>query len=90
MFHIFVQSSEIIEVIHQKYMQSLNDGTMTNGDKYMPLIMLNTDYKGKTALELAIELQRPKPFELMIDLLSLFNEFCFTKMMIEILPKMLF
>jgi hypothetical protein len=89
LFHYFVSNSEIIEVIHDKFSQAKEDGSLLEEEKFMPLVLLNPDFNGKTALELAVEYQRPKPFELMINLLSQFDEFCFSKMMITILPKML-
>ena len=51
--------------------------------------MLNPDNDGKTALELAIDMQRPKTFELLLNMLIPFNEFCFSKMLIPCMPKMI-
>ena len=62
---------------------------LTQAVKYIPLVLLNPDYNGKTALELAVELHRPKTFELMLNLLAQFDEFCFSKMMLTVMPKML-
>jgi hypothetical protein len=89
LFHYFVQNSEVIEVMHNKYMNLKDNNILSQDDKYMPLVLLNPDYNGKTAIELAVDRQRPKPFELMINLLAQFDDLCFTKMMMNCLPKML-
>jgi hypothetical protein len=52
----------------------------------MPLVLLQPDIDGKTALDIAIEKERPKSFELMIDLLETFDEFCLSKMMLKSFP----
>lgn len=88
MLHYFVEKSEVIEIIHNKYMNLKENNILKTKEKYMPLVLLTSDYEGKNALELAIEKQRPKAFELMLNLLSQFDEFCFTKMMLNCLPKM--
>lgn len=69
-FHYFVQNSDVVEVIHNKYMRLMENGIMIKNQKYIPLLMLNPDYDGKTALELAVELHRPKTFDLLLNLLA--------------------
>ena len=66
----------------------MENDSLTDKDKNMPLVILNPDKKGKTALDWALDKQRPKCFELMISLLSNFNHICVTKMMITTLPQM--
>lgn len=44
--------------------------------------MLNPDSDGKTALDLAIDQLAPKSFEMMIDMLEEFPDFCLSKMML--------
>ena len=89
LFHYFVQKSEVIEVIHDKYMGLLENGNLTKDQKFIPLVMLLPDNDGKTALELSIEKHCPRTFELMLNLLAQFNEFCFSRMMLTVLPNML-
>lgn len=56
LFHYFVQNSEVIEVMHNKYMNLKDNNILRPQDKFMPLVLLNPDYNGKTALELAVDL----------------------------------
>lgn len=69
-------------------MEAIENKALTNKDRNMPLVMLNPDSKGKTALDWALDKQRPKSFELMISLLGNFNHIPITKMMITTLPQM--
>ena len=57
----------------------------------MPLVSLNPDCNGKTALDLAIEKQTPKALDFMIALLSYepFQKVCITKMMIKSFQKLI-
>jgi len=55
----------------------------------MPLTLLHPDKNGKTALDLAIELERPKSFELMVDMLEPLNNYCLSKMMLDSFPHMI-
>jgi hypothetical protein len=55
----------------------------------MPLVILNPDENGDTALELALKKQRPKCFELMIDLLEDYESFFLSKMMLNSFPQMI-
>jgi hypothetical protein len=45
---------------------------LNTSNKYIPLVLLNKDEEGNTALEVAHMSQRPKAFEYMIELLSEF------------------
>lgn len=76
-------------MFHNKYMTLKDNNMLLPTQKYIPLVLLNPDYDGMTALELAVELHRPKTFDLMINLLSQFDEFCISRMMLNVLPKML-
>ena len=51
--------------------------------------MLNPDPDDKTALDLAIEQLVPRSFEMMIDMLEDFPDFCLSKMMLLAIPNMI-
>jgi hypothetical protein len=53
-FHHYVQRPEIVEIISDKYRKMKNNNMLTNRQKYMPLIILNPDHSGNTALDLAL------------------------------------
>ena len=57
----------------------------------MPLVILNPDCDGKTALDLSIEKQTPKALDFMIALLSKepFEKVCITKMILKSFQKMI-
>lgn len=55
----------------------------------MPLVILNRDCGGMTALERALSFKKPKSFELMLDMLSSFDELCVSKMILKSLQTML-
>ena len=52
-------------------------------------MILNRNNVGKTALERALEMKKPKSFELMLDMLTRFDEVSISKMMISSIPLML-
>ena len=70
LYHYFCQDIEIMEIIHEKYFEVKDNDEMCSKTKYIPLALLNLDMNGLTALEVAHIYQRPKSFELMIDLLT--------------------
>jgi hypothetical protein len=65
------------------------NGQITNTEENMPLVMLHPDENGETALDLAIRLERPRSFELMIDLLEPFDNFSLSKMLLNSFPHMI-
>ena len=86
LFHYFASNVAVIEMIHRRYKQAQEDGVLKQEEKNMPLVLLYPDNNGKTALDIAIEAERPKSFELMIDLLETFDNFCLSKMMLQSFP----
>lgn len=52
-------------------------------------MILHPDLTGRTALDIAIENERPKCFELMLDMLEDFNGMCLSKMMLQSFPYMI-
>ena len=89
LFHYFSSNVSVIEMIHARYKQAYEDGVLKDEEKYMPLVLLHPDNDGKTALDAAIEAERPKSFELMIDLLETFDNVCLSKMMLQSFPQMI-
>lgn len=58
----------------------------------MPLVCLYPSYGkkgGNTALDVALSEERPYSFELMIDMLEDFDNFCLSKMMLTTFPNMI-
>ena len=50
---------------------------------------INIDLGGKTALDVALSVERPYSFELMVDMLEDFDNFCLSKMMLKTFPNMI-
>ena len=76
-------------MIGEKYQQAREDGLLTFADENMPLVILNPDRNGHTALDIALKRQRPRSFEVMINMLEHFDHFCLSKMMLTCLPEMI-
>ena len=76
-------------MIHNKYKHAQEDNLLTKDDENMPLVILHPDPEGMTALDVAIKNERPKSFELMINLLEPFDQFSLSKMMLSIFPNMI-
>jgi hypothetical protein len=55
LLHYFADNSELIEKIHEMYLQAEQNGTLTSANKCLPLQSLNPDTNGKTALYLAVK-----------------------------------
>ena len=89
LFHYFAANVDVIEMIHNKFKTAKEDHMLTMQDKNMPLVILHPDDNGNTALELALKKQRPKCFELMIDMLEDYESFFLSKMMLNSFPQMI-
>jgi len=76
-------------MIHHKFFCAHEDKSMKSHDVNMPLVLLHPDENGDTALDMALKLQRPKSFELMIDILGNFENMFLSKMMLKSLPRMI-
>lgn len=70
LFHYFAANVDVIEMVHNKFKNAHEDNLLTRQDENMPLVILHPDDNGDTALEIALKKQRPKCFELMIDMLE--------------------
>ena len=89
LFHYFAAKVDVIEMIHDRFRNAIENNILTEKDKNMPLVLLHPDINGSTALDRAIAIERPKSFELMIDMLEPFQNFCLSKMMLESFPHMI-
>jgi len=78
-----------MEMIHKKYKDAENDDLLSFEDENMPLVLLAPDKDQNTALEIALRMQRPRCFELMIDMLVNFDACFLSKMMLNSLPEMI-
>ena len=54
----------------------------------MPLVSLYPDPNEQTALDIALD-KNPRCFELLINLLEPFDNFCISKMMLKSFPSMI-
>lgn len=79
---------KVIQKLHNKYIELRDDDDVEKEDFNTPLMILHPDINGKTALDLAIEADRPVCFELMLDMLEDFGNICLSKMMLNSFPYM--
>ena len=79
LFHYFNDNIEVISMMHDKFKTKREENSIKPSEEMVPLIMLHPDKDGKTALDLAIDNQMPRSFELMIDLLSDYKDLCLSK-----------
>jgi hypothetical protein len=89
LFHYFAQDVEVIEMIHAKWKVKLEDEILTERERDMPFILLHPDVEGRTAIDYAYYLERPRSADLMIDLLEPFWDRAVSKMLTESIPDML-
>lgn len=70
-------------------MNAKENNLLTEANQYMPLVILHPNHNGQTALDKTIEIERPKSFELMINLLEPFDDFNLSKMTLGTFPYMI-
>ena len=63
-------------MLHEKYLQLKNDDDTTKEELATPLILLNPDPFGNTALDTALDADRPINFEYMLDMITDFRATC--------------
>ena len=63
LLHYFADKSEILLTINQQFKEALESKTILSSERKMPLMILNRDNEGKTALDRALEKKKPKSFE---------------------------
>ena len=78
-----------MEMINKKFKDAEDDDLLTDADKNVPLYLLAPDQEQNTALEIALKMQRPRCFELMVEMLQKYDQFFLTKMMLNSLPEMI-
>jgi len=89
LFHYFADNVDVMEMIHIKYTIAKQEGKLKPSEINTPLTLLHPDKNGHTALDVAIIKNRPKCFEVMIDLLEGYSEYMLSKLMCTIIPDMI-
>jgi len=89
LFHYFSDNVEVMEMIHDKFMQAENQGKLKKSEIYTPLTLLHPDDIGQTALDIAVTTNRPKSLEVMIGMLTGYQEVMLSKLMLSIIPRMI-
>lgn len=89
LFSNFAENIQVIEMIHNKFMLAKENQSLTEADENVPLVILHPDHNGYTALDKCIQIERPKSFELMVNMLESFDSFNLSKMMLTAYPYMI-
>ena len=89
LFHYFAENSELIEMVHEKFKKLQVDSALKECELNTPLTLLHPDPQGMTALDVALKLQRPKSFLLMLDMLIGYDNLMLSKMMLSVIPYMI-
>lgn len=88
-------------MLHDKFLMAKADKTLTPEQEFMPLVSLypaptinsgnegEEKKDGETALDVALAENRPHSFELIVDMLEDFDNFCLSKMMLTSFPNMI-
>jgi len=71
------------------YKKAYASETLSEYDHKIPLLLLNPDNEGYSALYHSIKEESPKSFELMCSLLNDFDGICLSKMVLKSLPVIL-
>ena len=50
MFHVYVKKSDIIQFVHDSYMEKRRAGKLTDLERVLPLLIMNIDKENYTAL----------------------------------------
>ena len=59
LFHHFAKDYDMIKLLHAKYILIRDDQDTTKLDLNVPLMLLNPDNNGNTALDIAINADKP-------------------------------
>ena len=79
----------MIQFVHDKFLLMKAEDKLTNFEGRIPLMLLQPDKKGYSALYYSIQLESPKSFELMVHILNDFDNICISKMILKSLPVIL-
>ena len=55
LFHYFSGNADVIQTVHDKYKEAEDNDELTSKDELIPLMILNPDINGQTALDLALQ-----------------------------------
>lgn len=72
LFHYLADDEKFMTLVHQDYMMKFNQKILSDEERTIPLLILNHDNDGHTALDLAIKFKRPRCLELMLEMISTF------------------
>ena len=89
LFHYFSTNVDVIEMISKKFKDAEEDKLLTKFNEYMPLAILHPNENNMTALENSLKEQRPRCFELMLEMLCNYEHQFLSKMMLESMPEMI-
>ena len=82
LFHYFIGESDLIKIIHDKYLLAKNQDKLDTLIERLPLTAMCPDSEMHTALDYCIELENLKSFEYIIDLIAGQSRMCLTSRMI--------
>jgi hypothetical protein len=89
MWHHYAGNAEMIQFIHDKFLLMKAEGLLTSFQDRIPLMLLQPDKLGYSALYYSILQESPKSFEMMVHILNDFDNICISKMILKSLPLIL-
>ena len=89
LWHHYAGNADMIQFIHDKFIHMKAEGLITSFTDRIPLMLLQPDKSGYTALYYSIQRESPKSFELMVHILNDFDNICLSKMLLKSLPVIL-
>jgi hypothetical protein len=89
LWHHYAGNAEMIQFIHDKFLMMKGEGLLTSFESRIPLMLLQPDKSGYSALYHSIQQDSPKSFELMVHILKDFDNICISKMILKSLPTIL-
>ena len=89
MFHIHAADTEIIKIIHDRYISANNNNQLDKFTQSLPLLSLAPDKEFHNAFFYCIENENIKSFEYLIKMVIDFPGICLTSQMMKYVPLML-
>jgi len=83
LFHYFADKPDIIEFIQHLISETALHRTLTIQEETLPLQILNQDTGLKSAVFRSLDMQSPKSFEIMVELIKDFPETCVSKLLLK-------